>query len=49
MAKIGVDDLSHHIFDHLGQKSQNIKFTFQGGRPSAHGRAIMENIVTLEF
>ena len=34
MAKIGVEDLSHNIFDHLGQKSQNIQFTLHGGRPS---------------
>ena len=36
MAKIGVEDLSHNIFDHLGQKSQNIQFTLHGGRPSVH-------------
>ena len=39
MAKIGVEDLSHNIFDHLGQKSQNIQFTLHGGRPSVRGMA----------
>ena len=41
MAKIGVEDLSHNIFDHLGQKSQNIQFTLHGGRPSV--QCIIQN------
>ena len=47
MAKIGVEDLSHNIFDHLGQKSQNIQFTLHGGRPSvpwSNDLKIIENI-----
>ena len=44
MAKIGVEDLSHNIFDHLGQKSQNIQFTLQGDRPSVQNPIINYNI-----
>ena len=44
MAKIGVQDLSHNIFDHLGQKSQNIQFTLQGDRPSVQNPIINYNI-----